>query len=157
MSSSVLGSIALLLVLAGSALAGVHRDSGPEVTFTGRVLDGAGAPVAGAPAACTATRCCRIKPGRARPARILLIRSGVDVTSESVSDERSTWPPVACFTWGSGMKPAGSSPRARISSGAICASASHVVPCGSLTRTPPCTGLRPPDIITAGMGWSARS
>src|SRR5258706_12287902 len=55
------------------------------------------APLISAPemlvAACTATRCWRIKPGRARPARILLIRSGADVSRDRASEERSTWPP----------------------------------------------------------------
>jgi hypothetical protein len=34
---------------------------------------------------------------------------------------------------------------------------SQVVPAGSFTRTPFCTGLRPPDIMTPGIGRSERS
>ena len=48
-------------------------------------------------------------------------------------------------------------PCARISPGVIAARSSHVVSAGSLTRTPSCTGLRPPDIITPCIGRSDRS
>lgn len=44
-------------------------------------------------AARSAVRCCRRSPGFERPARTLTIRSGVPVTSESESDERSICPP----------------------------------------------------------------
>jgi hypothetical protein len=56
---------------------------------------------------------------------------------------RLTCPPVAYSTYGNGVNPGGDNPRWRISSGDIAARASHVTPAESLTRTPPCTGLRP--------------
>ena len=48
------------------------------------------------------------------------------------------------------MKPSGNRPRWRISSGVMAASLSQVTPAGSFTRTPPCTGFLPPDIMTPG-------
>ena len=51
------------------------------------------------------------------------------------------------------MKPSGNRPRWRISSGVIAASLSQVTPAGNFTRTPPCTGFLPPDIMTPGIGW----
>jgi hypothetical protein len=74
-----------------------------------------------------------------------------------ISSLENTWPPVACLTCGSGMNPFGNRSRWRMSSGAIWARLSQVTPAGSLTRTPPCTGLRLPDIMTPAIGWSARS
>jgi len=50
------------------------------------------------------------------------------------------------------MKPDGSNPPSRISSGLIADKLSQVTPGGSLTRTPPCTGFRAPDIMTFAIG-----
>jgi len=75
----------------------------------------------------------------------------------SICSLGNTCPPVACFTCGSGLKPSGNSPRSRISSGLMRASDSQVTPGGSFTRTPACTGLRPPDIRTPGTARSERS
>ena len=73
----------------------------------------------------------------------------------SICRSGKTWPPVPCLTCGRGMKPAGNSPRCRISSGLMAAKLSQVTPGGSFTLTPPCTGFFAPD--TPGIGRLARS
>ena len=44
-------------------------------------------------AAFTAVRCWRKSPGRLRFARMFVMRNGLPVAMERVSDERKIWPP----------------------------------------------------------------